>query len=306
MRGPQVRVIGHGRVAGVQALRRGIEEFVAFAGDAGDDFGGDAAPRPRFAHAEQTAGARDAGDDGVRIQGFDGAQIHDFNLPAFGGEFVRGGDAFVHHGAIGDNGEVATFAGDAGLAHGQGGVRQFVGLEMVIQELVFAENHRVINGHGFEQHAVGVFDRGGGEDDQAGIMRVNRLHHLAVKGPAAGGAAAGQAHGDGAGDIRAPEKRGRLVHDLVETDGGEIRKLHFDDRAQAFDGGADGEAHHGVFADGGIQHATGKFFGEIFSGFEGAAERADILAVDEHAGIILQRARLRLPDGFQIGDAHDR
>ena len=177
---------------------------------------------------------------------------------------------------------------------------------MVVQELVFAENHRVINGDGFEQHAVGVFDRGGGEDDQAGIMRVNRLHHLAVKGPAAGGAAAGQAHGDGAGNIRAPEERGRLVHDLVETDGGEIRKLHFDDRAQAFDGGADGEAHHGVFADGGIQHAAGKFLGKIFGGLERAAEGADILTVDEYTGIILQRARLRLPDGFQIGDAHDR
>ena len=44
----------------------------------------------------------------------------------------------------------------------------------------------------------------------------------------------------GQGTLRAPVKGGRLIDDLVEADGREIRKLHLDDRPHAFDGGADG------------------------------------------------------------------
>ena len=63
---------------------------------------------------------------------------------------------------------------------------------MVIEKFVLAENHRVINRHRLEQHAVGILDRCGRHHDQAGIMRVNRFQGLAVKRPAAGRAAARQ------------------------------------------------------------------------------------------------------------------
>src|SRR5665647_35839 len=98
---------------------------------------------------------------------------------------------------------------------------------MAVKKFVLAKNHRVINRHGFDQHAVSVLDRRGRQHDEAGIMRVNRLNALAVERPAAGRAAERQAHGDGTGNIRAPEKGRGLVDDLVETDGGKIGELHF-------------------------------------------------------------------------------
>ncbi len=135
-------------------------------------------------------------------------------------------------------------------------------------------------------------------------MRVNRLQTLAVKRPAAGCAAEGQPHGDWARHFRAPKKRRGLVDNLVETNGGEIRELHFDDRPHAFNRRADGQTDHRVLADGRINHATGKFLRQIFRGLERAAESADILPVNEHARVIAQCMSLRFADGFEIGDAH--
>ena len=87
----------------------------------------------------------------------------------------------------------------------------------------------------------------------------------------------------GTRNIRAPKKRRGVVDDLVEANDGKIGELHFDDRPHAFDRRADGRADHGIFADGRIHHAAGKFLGEIFGGLECAAKRADVLAVNEHA-----------------------
>ena len=71
-----------------------------------------------------------------------------------------------------------------------------------------------------------------------------------------------------------------------------------------FDRGADGQAHHGIFADRRVDHAPGKFLRQVLGGLERAAERAHVLAVDEHARVVRQRARLGFADGFQVGDAH--
>src|SRR5882757_4253367 len=110
MRHPKVRMIRHGGILGIQPLRR------------------HPAPRPRFPNAEQAPGARHAGDDGVGIQRFHRPQIHHFNFPALGGKFRRRFQRFVNHGAVGHHGQVAAFAGDPGLADGQGFARQFLGL----------------------------------------------------------------------------------------------------------------------------------------------------------------------------------
>ena len=297
-------MIRHRRVFGVEPLRRHVEQAETLAGDARNDLRRHAAPRPGFAHAEQTPRARDTGDDGVGVQRFHRAQIHDFNLPAFGGQFRRRFQRFVNHGAVGHHGQVAAFAGDAGLADRQRLARQFLGLEMVIEKLVLAENHRVVNRHRLEQHAVSVLHRRRRQHDEPGIMRVNRLDGLAVKGPAALGAAERQAHRDGARDIRAPKERRRLVDDLVETDHGEIRKLHLNDRPHAFNRRAHRQTDHRVLADGRINHATRIFLGQIFRGLERAAERAHVLPVDEHARIVAQGVRLGFTDRFEIGNAH--
>ncbi len=64
------------------------------------------------------------------------------------------------------------------------------------------------------------------------------------------------------------------------------------------------EADHRILADRRIDHAPGKFLGQILGGLERAAERAHVLAVNEHPRIVGQRSRLRFANGFEVGDAH--
>ena len=135
-------------------------------------------------------------------------------------------------------------------------------------------------------------------------MRVDSLHRLAVKRAAARRATGGHANGDGARHVGAPVKRGGLVDDLIESDGGKVGKLHLDDGPRAFDSGTDGHADHGVFADGRIEDATGEFFAEILGGLESTAKGGDILTVKEYGGIVTQSFVLRLTNGFEVGDAH--
>jgi hypothetical protein len=110
---------------------------------------------------------------------------------------------------------------------------------------------------------------------------------LAVEGAAAGRAAGGHANRDGAGRVRAPVERGRLIDDLIEADRGEVGELHLNDRTRTLDGGADGHADHGILADRGVKHAAGELFAEILGGLEGSAEGADVLPVKEDGGSFL-------------------
>ena len=135
-------------------------------------------------------------------------------------------------------------------------------------------------------------------------MRVNGFDALAVEWSAAGGAAEREADGDGTRNFGPPKKGGRLIDDLVEGDGGKIGELHLDDGPHALDGRADRHADHGVFGDRRIKDAPGKFVREIFGGFECAAERADILSIDENARVIAQGVRLGFANGFDVGQAH--
>ncbi len=167
---------------------------------------------------------------------------------------------------------------------------------------MFAENHWVVDGNGFEEHGISVFNGRRSEDDQTWVMGVDGLHTLAVERTGTGSATAGETNGDGAGNIGSPVESGGVIDDLIEADGGEVGELHFDNGAHPFDGGSDGAPDHGVFADGGIENATGKFLGEIFCGFESSTERADILAVDVDARIFGECASLGGTNGFEVSD----
>ena len=123
---------------------------------------------------------------------------------------------------------------------------------------------------------------------------------------AARSAAARQTHSDWTRHIRAPEKRGRLIHDLIERHRREVGVLHFDDGPFAFNRRADREAGDGVFTDRRVYDATRKFHRQVFRCLECPAKRADILSVNEDAGIIGQRPCLRLAYCFQIGDAQSQ
>src|SRR5437588_8542472 len=99
-------------------------------------------------------------------------------------------------------------------------------------------------------------------------------------------------------------KGGRLVDDLVETDGGEIGELHLDDRPHSLDGSANREAHHCILADWRINDPPGELLRQVPGGFERTAERAHVLSVNEHARVLRQRARLSFPDGIEVSNAH--
>src|ERR1700679_135433 len=96
----------------------------------------------------------------------------------------------------------------------------------------------------------------------------------------AGRASAGQANGDGAGDVGAPVERGGLIDDLIEADRREIGKLHLDDGAKALDRRANGASDDRVFAQGRIQDPPRKLLRQVLRGLEGAAELPDVLAIN--------------------------
>ena len=115
---PEIGVKWDWGIFGVEALGGSVEETETFGGHAGDDFGGDSAPRPGFADGEESAGAGHAGEDGIGVERFDRPKIDDLDFPAFGGEFLGAGEGFVEHGAVGHDGGVSAWAGDAGFSDG--------------------------------------------------------------------------------------------------------------------------------------------------------------------------------------------
>ena len=171
---------------------------------------------------------------------------------------------------------------------------------------MLTKNYRVIDRNGFEQHAVGVFDRSRCHHHQTGIVRVDGLHALAVKGAAARSAARGQPNGNRARHLCSPIKGGGLIDDLVEADRGKVRELHFYNRSHSFDRRADGQADYRILTDRRIDHPSRKLLRQIFCRLERAAERANVLSVDEYARVFGQRPRLRLANGLQVSDAHAR
>ena len=54
--------------------------------------------------------------DGFAVQRRDSAQVEDFEIDSLFAKNLRRFQSGVHHGRIGDDAEVAAFAGDAGLA----------------------------------------------------------------------------------------------------------------------------------------------------------------------------------------------
>src|ERR671910_630794 len=87
-------------------------------------------------------------DDGVFVEGSQGAQIYDFGFEAVIGERIRGPQAQFDLPAVGYQGNVRSLAGDTGLAEGYGVVSI---LDLALSPL---------QGAGFEEdHGVGVPDR---------------------------------------------------------------------------------------------------------------------------------------------------
>ena len=280
-------VIGHGCILGVEPHRRRVEQRETFIRHSCHHLGGDAAPGRRFADGQQPARARNACKNRRNIQGLDRAQVDYLDLHPLRGHDFGSGQRLVDHCAVSHQRGVPPVASDPRLPGRQDFLcRQLIRLEMIIEELVLAEDHGIVDLDRLEQHPISILDGGRRHHHQPWIMGVDGLHALRVEGAAAGRAAAGQADHERAGDLRAPEVRRRLVDDLAEADAGEIGELHLDDRAHPLDGRADAEPHRRILADRRIHHAAGVGLCEPLRRLERSAERADILPVNEDARIV--------------------
>src|SRR5207302_3051099 len=91
VRAPEIWMIRNRCVFRVETLRRGIEQMKALTGDPCDDLSGRAAPRKRFADAEQTSRARNRRKHRVSIERFHRAQVDNFNLESVTREFLGRG-----------------------------------------------------------------------------------------------------------------------------------------------------------------------------------------------------------------------
>ena len=128
MRRPQIRMIRHGRILGVEPLRRHVQQAKSLARHPRNDFGRHPAPRPCFAHTQQPPGARHARHHRIGVQRLDRAQVHHFDFPAFRRQFLRRFQRLLHHRAVGHNRQVPALARNARLANRQRFGRQLVGL----------------------------------------------------------------------------------------------------------------------------------------------------------------------------------
>ena len=108
-----------------------------------------------FVHDDDLAGAASGVEDGVLVEGGDGAEIEDVAVDAFTGKRVGGLQAFVQHQAVADEGEVVAGAAQRRLADGDGReVRGDLATDEAVGAFVLQEDHRVwIGDRGGEQGA---------------------------------------------------------------------------------------------------------------------------------------------------------
>src|SRR5437764_5964023 len=95
---------------------------------------------------------------------------------------------------------------------------------------------------------------------------------------------------DNHGRRRIPEivPFGDEIGELVEAAGNEVDELHLADGAQAKIAHAAGRSDYGAFADGRVDDALPtEALQQSFTGLEGAAVDADILANDHDGGVAL-------------------
>src|SRR5262245_62772807 len=97
-----------------------------------------------------------------------------------------------------------------------------------------------------------------------------------------------------------------IVEYLVQSDAGEIRKLHFHNRPHSLHRSADGSTHDCILTDRRIQNAPRKFLRQSFRCFKSTAKcPTDVLSVNENAIVSTQELCLRFADRLEISQAHE-
>ncbi len=120
MGGPEVRVVGNGRVFGVEAEMWSVEQVKAFSHRPRDDFSGDSSPRKCFAKCEKATGAGDGGDDGIHIEWLHATKVDNFDFISVLLQDLCSANGFVNHCGVCDNGGVFAGASDASATERKG------------------------------------------------------------------------------------------------------------------------------------------------------------------------------------------
>ena len=176
---------------------------------------------------------------------------------------------------------------------------------MVIKIFVLAVDDRIVDRNRVDQHGISIFHGRRRHHDESRVVRVERLHRLAVKRAAAFCSTGWKTHRDRNRNVRAPVMGAGLIENLIQRDAREIGKLHFDNRPHSLQRRSDRSANNCIFADRSVQHAIRKLLSQTLGRFERAAKcAADVLPIDEHAIVFAQQFRLCFADRFEIGDAH--
>ncbi len=165
---------------------------------------------------------------------------------------------------------------------------------------MLAEDHRVgVADRRLEQH-LGVFGGGRADHLEAGHVGEPGLGVLRMEGPGADPAAGGQADHHRAGGLPAVVELGQHVDHLVEAAGNEVAELHLDHRPVAEERGAGGDAQGAAFGDRGVAHPVRPLRPQALGDPEGAFERPDVLAHQDHAAIAPHLLAERLVHPFDV------
>ena len=175
---------------------------------------------------------------------------------------------------------------------------------IAIERDVLVVQDRIGIGDGRGHQRARVFGRRRHDDLQARRAIEPRLGVLAVI--RAGVAQAAPRHAHDHRHFAAPaiaDLRG-VVDELIESGGDEIVELHFADRPQPGQRGADAHAEHGAFGERRVADAIAVLLEQRAQQQERVAVlAADVLAVDEHARIGAQRIADAEHHGFEEGAA---
>jgi hypothetical protein len=254
--------------------------------DPGRDLGAHAEELRGLVHDHHAAGLGGRGDQGLLIQRDQAAQVDDLERAD---ALLLGGLGRVHghfhHGAVGDQGQVAALAQHPGGADRLGLDREVDLLLGPVAPLGLEEDHRVVALDGPAQQRVGVGGRGRGDHLEAGGVAVDGLGALGVvldgpDGPAVGDAA-DHRHGLGAG--RAVPVLGQVADDLVEGRVAEAVELHLGHGPVAAQGQPDADPHDRRLGQRGVHHPLlAEVLEQAVGDAEDPAEGADVLAEQDH------------------------
>lgn len=215
--------IGSGDLSTSDTLGRAVEVVKGVLHGQGENLGADTKGGEARLDRQEAARLLDRVDNGLDVEGLDGAQVNDLGLDAVVLLEVLGGNQGLADAAgEGDNGQVGAGALNLGLAKGNDKVVLLGGLGhgegLAVEELVLEDDDGVGVANGSLHQALGVLGAPGADDLEAGNGAVPGRVVLGVLGSDTGGEAVGATEGDVAGldTARHVEGLGGRVDNLVD------------------------------------------------------------------------------------------